>query len=305
MRILALLVLVFGTALAGGGIYYASVYMEMYKAGLQQQAGGVETERVLVAKKQLRYGHRIAAEDLTWVDWPKASMPENVFTSRQELFGEKDAKPRVVLRTVEAGEPLMKVKLSGFGASTRLAAQLPEGKRAYTVPIDDTGGAGFITPGDRVDAILTRTTDGELVSGVIMQDLPVIAVDRDLDRESSRSTGGTTATIEVTTEQAQKLILAQRVGTLTLMLRGVNETTIAKIDPVDTGDLDFRIDKPTIEGPDFGTVVRVRRGTSLGQLKVEDSPEELARKRQQLEAERERVAEELRRLEEQEGQQIN
>ena len=49
MRILAVLVLLFGTALAGGGIYYASVYMQMYKAGLQQQSG-VETQRILVAK---------------------------------------------------------------------------------------------------------------------------------------------------------------------------------------------------------------------------------------------------------------
>ena len=301
MRLLAILVLLFGAALAGGGIYYASIYMEMYKLGLE--GGGPETQRIIVAKKQLSYGHKLAKNDLRWVEWPKESVPRGAFDSVEALFGEEDeeAEPRIALRTIEAGEPLLETKLSGFGASTRLAAQLPEGKRAFTIGIDDTGGGGFINPGDRVDVLLTKTEGGELLSKVIMQDLPVIAVDRNLNQERARS-GGSEATIEVTTKQAQQLILAERVGDLLLMLRGVHETVDTSIELVDTSAFDFKIDKPEVEGPDFGTTVRVRRGTSLGTQAVEDSPEELERKRRELEEERERVAEELKRLEEQQNQ---
>lgn len=302
MRILAIIVLLFGAALAGGGIYYASLYMDMYKAGLQQQTKGPETVRVIVANGALRYGHQLRPEDLRWVDWPRASLPAGVFTSREELFGDGKDK-RVVLRAIEKDEPVLKAKVSGFGASTRLAAQLGEGKRAYTLQINSLSGvAGFIGPGDRVDVILTREVNGTLVSGVIIQDLPVIAVDQNLDQESNRPRLGSTATVEVDSRQAQKLTLAQQVGSLTLTLRGANETATAKIEPVDLGDIDFKTDTPQVRGPKMGVEVRVRRGVSVASQRVEDSPEALAAKRQQLEAERERVAEELRKLETQEKQ---
>ncbi|HUF55775.1 MAG TPA: Flp pilus assembly protein CpaB [Thermohalobaculum sp.] len=304
MRILAILVLLFGAALAGGGIYYASVYMELYKAGLQ--VSGPETQRIIVAKKQLSYGHRVNKDDLRWVEWPKDSVPGGAFTSIEALFGKEkdDNDPRIALRTIEAGEPLLTTKLSGFGTSTRLAAQLPEGKRAFTIGISDAGGGGFIGPGDRVDVILTKTEDGQLLSKVIMQDVPVIAVDRNLNKERS-SGGGSRATIEVTRTQAQQLLLASRVGELLLMLRGVHETVSEEVDLVDTSAFNFRPDAPTADAPQFGVKVRVRRGTSLGTQQVEDSPEMLEQKRLELEEEQKRVAEELQRLEEQTKQTIN
>lgn len=299
MRILAILVLLFGAALAGGGIYYASEYMEAYKAGLANS--GPKTERIIVARGPLQYGHRLSPSDLRWVDWPKGSLPPGAFTSREELFGEEGEEARLVLRTIETGEPLLKAKLSGFGATTRLAAQLGDGMRAFTLGIDDTAGGGFINPGDRVDVNMTREVDGKLLSGIIIADLPVIAVDRDLNAERKGIGGGARATIEVTTKQAQQLIVAQRIGKLTLMLRGVHETSVAEMNPVDASEFDFKIETPTINAPKLGTTVRVRRGTSLGQQRVEDSPEVLAEKRRILEQERQRVAEELRRLEEQES----
>ena len=304
MRVLAILVLLFGAALAGGGMYYASVYMEMYKLGLQDNEP--KTQRIIVAKRQLSYGRRVQKGDLRWVEWPKDSVPPGAFTSIESLFGkeEDDADPRIALRTIEAGEPLLETKLSGFGASTRLAAQLPEGKRAFTIGISDVGGGGFINPGDRVDVILTKTEDGQLLSKVIMQDVPVIAVDRSLNKERSGG-GGSKATIEVTRTQAQQLLLASKVGELLLMLRGVHEQVAEEIDLVDTSAFEFRPDQPKVDEPSMGVKVRVRRGTSLGTQKVEDSPEMLEQKRQELEEEQKRVAEELKRLEEQAKQTIN
>lgn len=299
MRILAVLVLLFGAALAGGGIYYASEYMALYKAGLQQSTQGPQTTRIIVASQRLAYGARLTTKNLRWVDWPNQSLPEGAFTTREELLGADGKAERIVLRMIEPNEPVLKTKVSGFDGSTRLAAQLADGKRAYTIPINSTSGiAGFINPGDRVDVILTRTVDGNLVSGVIIQDLGVIAVDQNLDTETNRPMRGSTATIEVDSRQAQQLTLAQQVGSLTMTLRSAFETDSTKIAPVTLSDIDFQVDKPTVNAPQAGTVVRVRRGVNLGSQRVDDSPEERERKRQILQAERERVDAELRELEE-------
>lgn len=289
MRLLAFLVLLLGAALAGGGIYYASEYMEAYKNSLGAPKGP-ETVRVIVANKPMRYGHTLTTKDLKWVDWPKASLPAGVFTKRDELFGDGKEK-RIILRAIEKDEPVLKAKVSGFGDTTRLAAQLSEGKRAYTIPINSTSGvAGFIQAGDRVDVILTKDGEAGLESGVIIQDLPVIAIDQNLDTERNRAKLGSTATVEVDARQAQKLTLAQRVGSLTLTLRGANEFDTGKVEPVRLDDLEFGDKKKPAPTVDWGQKVRVRRGTALGTQNVDDTIEQREQKKRELE-------EQLRQLE--------
>lgn len=286
--------------MAGGGIYYASEYMEEFRRSMEGRNKGPETVKVIVANKAMRYGYRLTTKDLRWVEWPKKSLPDGVFTSRKELFGENGNAKRIVLRAVEKDEPLLKAKVSGFGASSKISANLADGMRAYSIPINSLSGvAGFIGPGDRVDVILTRQLNGNLVSGVIIQDLPVIAVDQNVDRETNRPRVGSTATVEVDSRTAQKLTLAQQVGSLTLTLRGANETGTDKIDPVDISALDFepgpRISKKQVND---GTQVRIRKqGQIQGVQKVEDSPELRAKKDELRRRYQQKYQEELKALE--------
>lgn len=265
MRIIAVLVLVFGVALSGGALFFASQYFNEMKASMAQR--GPETVRVLVAKHKLDYGAKLKAKDLQWVEWPKSAVPPGSFTSVEALLGKKGNEHRVVLRTIEPGEPVLASKITKKGESPRMSMNLAQGKRAVAISVDATAGvAGFVGPGDRVDIMLIRSIDKQLVSSVIMQDVPVIAVDQRTNTQVSSAHVFRMVTVEVDTTDAQKLALAQQLGRLTLTLRGMGQNAEGKIKPVTEDQLnDFS--KPASAAP---PMVRVRRGTSVTDVNLQD-----------------------------------
>jgi pilus assembly protein CpaB len=266
MRLIAVLVLVFGVALSGGALFFASEYFKSMKASMAQQ--GPETVRVLVAKNAMNYGATLRPGNLKWVEWPKGAVPPGAFTSAESLLGEKGDQQRIVLRSIEPGEPILESKITKFGESPRMSMNLGKGKRAVSIPIGAVSGvSGFVAAGDRVDILLTRNLEGQLVSSVILQDITVIAVDQSQNTETAKARLGRTVTVEVDTVQAQKLALAQQVGSLSLTLRGIGETTEGDIAPVTADSLSgiVRAEK----APE--RVVRVRRAGSLSNATIDDA----------------------------------
>jgi pilus assembly protein CpaB len=258
MRIIAVLVLVFGVALAGGALFFATEYFKEIKASMAQQ--GPDTVRVLVAKQALNYGATIQPGNLRWVEWPKSAVPPGAFTSVEDLLGKKGAEKRIVLRAIDPGEPLLESKITKLGESPRMAMNLGAGMRAVSISIDAISGvSGFVAAGDRVDILLTRTQQDQLTSSVILQDITVIAVDQRSNAEGASPRLGRTVTVEVDTNQAQKLALAQQVGRLSLTLRGIGETDDGILKPVTAAELsDFAAPEKEEEFK-----VRVRRGGSV------------------------------------------
>lgn len=202
----------------------------------------VELKKIVIAKQPLRYGMELTPEVLVETDWPANALPEGAFFSITELA----ASGRVVLSSIEPNEPVLATKLSGLNGRATLSNRLEPGKRAVTIRVDDISGvAGFVTPGDRVDVVLTRQQGassnagseaagqggqpGEYASEVILEDIKVLTADQRADEQSSTPEVAKAVTIEVSTEQAQKVALAQQVGTLYLLLRaaGDQENTIA------------------------------------------------------------------------------
>ncbi len=272
MKIIAILVLMFGVVLAGGAIYFASNYFEAFEARMRaQKPEGPETVNVIVAKTALPYGTVIKPnEHLRWAEWPADSLPEGVFTDAEALLGERDSKEdnsRLVLRQIEAGEPILASKVSGFGARTRMALQLQEGRRAFTIRTDAVAGvAGFVSPGDRVDVLLIRNTRDGLESTVILQNILVIATDHDTNQEKNNPRVANTVTMDVSQTDAQKLHLAQQLGRLTLTLRGMSEHVAQEERPeaVDVKDL-LGIEEAVPEAaPERqSTTVIIRRGGAV------------------------------------------
>ena len=272
MRIIAALVLVFGLALAGGAIFFASEYYNELKASMATQTQGQKTVKVLVAKQALGYGTTLQRGNLQWVEWPAAAVPPGAFTSVDDLLG-TEGERRIVLRSIEPGEPILRGKITKFGESPRMSMNLNPGMRAVSIKIDAVSGvAGFVAAGDRVDILLTRTQQGQLVSSVILQDITIIAVDQSANSETIRARLGSTVTVEVNTVQAQKLALARQLGKLSLTLRGIGET----------GETDEEQLKPvTVDSlSDFETTeeaakpkIRVRRGGVLSAVDVDEVTE--------------------------------
>lgn len=180
------------------------------------------TQQVVVATMDLPLASRLKAEHLKVVEWPLASLPAGTLGDTKEVEG------RVVTARVLKGEPILTGKLAVKNAGNGLTALIPGDMRAMAVKVDDVVGvAGFIHPENRVDVIVTmrpaRPADAEPTSKVILQNVKVLAVGKELEpneKDRKSSTSATVATLLVRPAEAEKLALAATEGRLILTLRG-------------------------------------------------------------------------------------
>ncbi len=189
-------------------------------------------EHILVAAHPLKSGTLIKPEDLAAKDIPLGSAPPTA--SRDDASARSGFYGAMVRRPLEAGEPILAGDVIRPGEHGFLAAVLGREMRAVTVAVDMvSSNAGLIWPGDRVDLILTQTLDPKLApparrvaAETVVSDVRVIAVDQHLVQnapaEGQENKGVKTVTLEVTPEQAQAVMVASRLGMLSLALRPVS-----------------------------------------------------------------------------------
>lgn len=213
-----------------------------YLSGTERRAALSGTTKVAVAAAPMVYGTDITADKVRFVDYPNSSIPAGSFTNAQQLLPQ--GKRRVALMPIGLNEPILAGKISGEGQGASIAALLPDGMRAASVAINDVSGvAGFIQPNDSVDVLITRQVPGAntQVTDVLLQSVRVIAID-----QQSRNADGTpkvakTATLEVNPLDAQKLALAQTVGTLSLVLRKPGEQNNPVVETISMNDLRYNM----------------------------------------------------------------
>jgi pilus assembly protein CpaB len=213
-------VIILGIAVLLGlvAVYLVNAYLS--GADRQQEARAVQTTRIAVARLPLEYGTRITPQNVQFVEWPLDSVPQGAFRDIAEL--NPVGNTHVVLRPMLPGEPVLRSKLSGEGGRATISALLDPDMRAAAIRIGDVAGvAGFALPGDRVDVLLTRPVGEEQVTEILLHNIRLIAIDQNANDNADQPSLGTTATLEVTQEDAQKLVLGSAVGTLSLVLRSV------------------------------------------------------------------------------------
>jgi len=195
-----------------------------------------ETQRVVAAATSLKFGDRLAKENLRLIEWPAGSVPQGTFQSLDDLLGPQ---PRVALQAIQPNELILANKVTGPGQRASLSAVISAGMRAMTIRVNDVlGVAGFVLPGDRVDIMLTRElVKDQPVTHVLLQNVKVLGIDQRSEQQNNKPDVVKAVTIEVTTEQAQKITLAARVGTLSLALRDVSNVELAPVKPVSIQDL--------------------------------------------------------------------
>ncbi|MCW5730082.1 MAG: Flp pilus assembly protein CpaB, partial [Alphaproteobacteria bacterium] len=239
MKMRAIWILALALIMAAFSVYMAKGWLDRQARGTAQAPAPIPTVNVVVAKVPLPFGATIRKEQLRLVQWPKAAAPEGTFGTFAEILGESGAEDRVALRPIEANEPLMKSKVSGFGGRASLSALVSPDMRAATIRINDVRGvAGFILPGDRVDVLLTREiSERNPITDILLQNLKVLAIDQDANEAKDRPSIAKAATLEVTPEQAQKLVLAQQVGVLSLALRHIANAAPEKVQTIGLKDL--------------------------------------------------------------------
>lgn len=170
---------------------------------------------------------------------PASTGPKELVQSAYFKEGDKGASidglvGTVVRNAVTAGQPLTQGSLVKPGDRGFLAAALGPGMRAVTVPVSAlTGVAGFVFPGDRVDLVLTQNVNASSgpplkVSETIVRNLRVLATDQratpTLDEKGNTVvTEYKLVTIEATPRIAEKITVAQSIGTISLSLRALTD----------------------------------------------------------------------------------
>lgn len=195
-----------------------------FEARLQQERA-TGTTTIIVARHALDQGSAIGGLDWRAVSWPAESVPEDAILDASGLEG------RVLAASLQAGEPILMAKLAPVGAMTGLVQRLRPGHRALSVKVNEASGVnGFVQPGHRVDVIAHLPGVGasgigalarseEAVSLTVLQDLAVLAVDREASTEQAKPRQTAVVTLAVTPLEAERLEHARSAGTISLVLR--------------------------------------------------------------------------------------
>jgi pilus assembly protein CpaB len=259
---------------------------------IQRQAIAVPApaaSTIVVAAAPLGFGIALTPENIVEIPWATSRVPDGAFTTRDELL--KDGR-RVVLTPMQRNELILRTKITGPGQRASLSSLLEEGRKAVTVRVDDVRGvAGFVLPGDRVDVVLIRMENkapGQVdnTSDILVQHVKVLAVDQIVNERQEQPTVAKAVTLEVTTEEAQKILLASNVGKLSLILRQAGQSQPEFAKRVTDIDLGFAPPAPSAAPATVGATsqseppVRVQpttatvdivRGTTRAQYNVQSS----------------------------------
>lgn len=238
MNLRTILLIFVALGAAGFTAYFAQSWISSQRdmlsstANSQEQVEQIPADQILVAKETLPTGSFVKPELLEWQSWPKDGIKDGYVLKGSGA--EKNLDGAVVRTHLLAGEPITESRVIHPGDRGFLAAVLEEGKRAVSVPVDATTGiSGFVFPGDWVDVILTFKTSVESQSGeegqretryfseTLLTGVRVLAIDQKVESVDGAAQVAKTATVEVTSKQAEKIAIAMSIGSLSLSLRSL------------------------------------------------------------------------------------
>jgi len=205
-------------ALALGFLAAAYVYKS-----LQGKNGNSEnTVEVMVAANDLQVGQRVEEHDVKVIRIPADALPPGTPRKRSEVLGHG------VIIPISKGEFILPNRLAEENAGSGLPALIPPGMRAVSVRVNEVVSvAGFVTPGTRVDVLLTGTpgSGGEQQTTTVLQNVAVLASGHTLERTSTGEAQNTAViTLLVTPDDAERLTLASSEGHIQLALRNPLDT---------------------------------------------------------------------------------
>ena len=232
------LIILFGAALAAMAAAFlvrnmsapTTVTQTVTDVQTEIQTKQVSEVQVLVARRDLAIGDRLATSDFEWAPWPELNIVDGYLTEASNPDATQNMAGAIVRIPIFNREPIMPAKLVVANDSSLMAALLTPGMRAISVEIStESASGGFILPNDKVDVILTHEVQVQTEQMVterpstttIIKNVRVLAIDQVFkpDENGGSSQIGNTATLEVSAKEAELVALSQRMGTLSLSLR--------------------------------------------------------------------------------------
>jgi pilus assembly protein CpaB len=195
----------------------------------------VDYTQVLSVSEPMNKGDRVNKGDLKWIDWPTDAVTAALITNDADAdVSVMDSLMGAFVREpLTPGDPLVMSRFIRAGDAGIMAALLSPGMRAVTVRISvDTASGGFIQPGDKVDIILQEmiqpdsdvggSTQPKFIATTIFENVTILAIDQSFSNnpEGGAAIPGSTATLELSPRDAERVTVAQVRGDLSLVLRG-------------------------------------------------------------------------------------
>jgi len=239
--VIVLIVLALGTAAIAA--FLVSQFLASQTPAPTTTAVQTGTQNVLVAARDIAPGTVLSPDDIRWEPWPDTLIDERFIVQPAQVENQAPGQDpqqefldRIAKRSIMAGEPMSREMVIKQGDSGVTAANLAKGMRAVTINVTPPQGvAGLILPNDHVDILMSisvRDIVGiigwkdvvlKYSAETVMKDIRVIAINQKLSHDPKEGVAepGNLVTIEITPEQAERLLIAQQLGTLSLALRSL------------------------------------------------------------------------------------
>jgi len=182
----------------------------------------VVTRSVVVAAQDITEGASLTSDALALAELPVAAIPAGAFSETDSVV------ERVARVPIFKGEAIVPGRLAPIGTTPGIEVKISPGKRAMAVRIDDvTGLSGLMQPNSRVDVLVTlREESGNTgrISKLFMSNMRVLSVGSQVERGSDGTAiTAASAMLEVTPDEAERLAVAMREGSIQLVLRGYGD----------------------------------------------------------------------------------
>jgi len=205
----------------------AALYV--YKDLQARNAPPRDLAQVMVAANDLQVGTRVEDRDIKVIQVSASDLPAGAPRKKADVIG------RGVILPISRGDFILPNNLAGENAGAGLPALIPPGMRAVSVHVNEVVSvAGFVTPGTRVDVLLTGSPNpsGEQQTTTVLQNVAVLASGRTLERTTTGEAQNTAViTLLVTPDDAQRLTLASTQGHIQLALRNPLDTKQDEVPP--------------------------------------------------------------------------
>lgn len=225
-RLLTILVLAF--VIAGGCAFAVARLL----GSRLQAAKPAATKSVVAAAADIKLGTILTKANLTTIQIA-GDLPKGAIVKPEDAIG------RGVIQDLYQGEPILDSRLAAVGSGGGLAAAIPLGMRACAVRVDEVVGvSGFVTPGMRVDVLMSgnppgvQGADQGTQSRTLLQNIQVLSAGTDIQKDQEgKAKQVQVVNLLVSPEQAESLTLATNQGgvRIQLVLRNPLDT---KVDPV-------------------------------------------------------------------------
>jgi pilus assembly protein CpaB len=284
-----------------GGFFIAVLVAIMVQAmlggGKKEVTVTEERIQILVAAKDLTVGRIVKDGDFKWQEWPEDSMFVGA-VMRDGTQKPIEAAQGKLLRSLSEGQPVHTALVVKDDAGKFLAANIAKGMRAVSISVSKTLLADrMIRPGDNIDLMVTyrvrvntrsnpeaQSLVNRYATETVLENIRILAIDRNdtaaVDEEvdgkkkkKKSSAKKAILTLEVSPENAEKLLLAQKMGSIGIALRSIGDDTDPASDQATTDVGLSRVMTKLTEMNNVSSSIRIYSGDNMSEVRARNAQE--------------------------------